>query len=142
MKYIIKKPFKPRGVLMALCVILLCFSCKKDDIVPILIDITGEPDMVIENVTGRLYYNKDFKMWLVNYGIPGTHDSVDHYVIVEMPDGKFSFEEGKKATVSGLCYKIPNSVYFDFLEKRYGVVRYVAGTTYYYIKVTDLNFEN
>ena len=58
----ITKPFKRKRkiVVAMLCIILACTSCKKDDL---LIDIKGEPDKVIEDVSGTLYYNKYFKMW-------------------------------------------------------------------------------
>ena len=122
MKDIIKKPFKPRGILMALCVILLCVSCKKDE----------KPDKVIENVSGTLHYREEFKMWYVIYGIPGSVDAHEIYFILKMPGIKFPFEEYKQVTISGYCYKVPESdlekISHDFL----------MGTEYYYIKITDL----
>ena len=126
----------PKVVLIALCVMLAYFSCKKDN--GFIIDITGEPDRVIENVSGILCYNNAFKTWMVSYHIPGTIDSVEEYVIAEMPESKFPFEEGKQVTVSGYCYKIPKDI---VVEKNKGM-DFIAGTTHYYIKVTDLNYGN
>ena len=128
MKNIIKKPFKPRGILMALCVILLCFSCK-DDI------FSGTPDKVIENISGTLRYHNEFKMWYVSYHFPETIDSTDRYLIIRSPYSKFSFKEkeGELVTISGYCYEVPQSD----MEKR-GMNYIVGGRTYYYIKITDL----
>ena len=112
-----------------LCVIFLWFSCHKDKL---LIDLSGEPDKVIENTSGTLSYSKEFKSWKVINPIPGTHDSIDVYLIVEMHDRKFPFEEGKQVLVSGLCYSIPYSILVD------KGIEYPAGVECYYIKVTDL----
>ena len=113
----------------ALCVILACFSCKKDNQ---LIDPTGESDKTIQNTSGTLGYNEEFEVWQVRHHIPGTHDSVDYYLITEMPDKKFTFEEGKQVSVSGFCYRIPRLILAD------KGIFYTAGVECYYIKVTDI----
>ena len=120
-----------------LCIILACTSCKKDDL---LIDIKGEPDKVIEDVSGTLYYNKYFKMWEVRHFIPGTIDSVDLYLIAKMPYKKFKFEEGGQVFVSGLCYEIPHQILFDKDKGIYSF--YPAGVDFFYIKVTDLKYKD
>ena len=139
-----------KGLILVLCIILTCFSCKKDDedaYETILIDITGEPDKVIENVTGTLYYDKAFKMWEVyDHFLDTIYAGV--YLIVEMPDSNFSFNEGKEVTVSGLCYEIPLDIYLDFRSKRNsgkGYIQYsllAAPTKHFYIKVTDLKYKD
>ena len=115
--------------IFALCVILACFSCKKDNL---LIDLTGESDKTIKNTPGTLGYSEDFKMWRVRHSIPGTIDSVDIYLITEMPDRKFTFEEGKQVSVSGFCYRISSQVLAD------KGIEYPAGIECFYIKVTDI----
>jgi hypothetical protein len=85
----------------------------------------GEPDMTIENVTGRLHYYDEIKMWGIEYGYPGSIDSVDIYLIKE---GKDYFEEGKEVTVSGFCYRTE------------GPLPAIGGLTYYYIVITKLTF--
>ena len=134
MKYIIKKPFKPKGILIVLCVILLCFSCKKDKIV-FGNNITEPPDKEIENISGQLYYFKEFRMWQIIYSVPETEDSQEAYLIIEMPDSNFPFKEkeNEQVTISGYCYKVPQSD----IDKS-GMKYHIAGLTYYYIKVTDL----
>jgi hypothetical protein len=86
----------------------------------------GEPDMTIENVTGRLHYSSELKMWEIQYYYPGSIDSVDIYLIKE---GKDYFEEGKEVTVSGFCYltEVPLPA--------------IGGMTYYYIIITNLTYE-
>jgi hypothetical protein len=88
----------------------------------------GEPDKTIENVTGILHYSSEMEMWEIQYGYPGTIDSVDVYLIKETNED-FHFEEGKKVTVSGSCY---------FAEVSYPVP---VGTTVYYITITNLTYE-
>jgi hypothetical protein len=85
----------------------------------------GEPDMTIENRTGRLHYSDELKMWEIQYGYPGSIDSVDIYLIKE---GKDYFEEGKEVTVSGFCYRteVPLPA--------------IGGMTYYYIVITNLTY--
>ena len=124
---LIKKVFK---IITALCVILACVSCQKQD--NILIDLTGESDKVVKNTSGTLYHNKELKKWAVRVYFPGTIDSVDNYIITEMPDTKFTFVEGKQVSVSGFCYHIQSQILAD------KGIYYPAGTEYYYIKVTDL----
>jgi hypothetical protein len=85
----------------------------------------GEPDMTIENRTGRLHYYDEIKMWGIEYGYPGSIDSVDIYLIKE---GKDYFEEGKEVTVSGFCYRTE------------GPLPAIGGLTYYYIVITNLTF--
>ena len=114
----------------ALCAIITCFSCQKDK--P-LIDLSGEPDKVIENAPGTLHYNKDVKGWYISNSIPGTIDSMDNYLIAEMPDKKFPFEEGKQVLFSGFCYHVPRYI-FDYNRDIYGL----GGVEWYYIKITYL----
>jgi hypothetical protein len=90
-----------------------------------LTEIT-EPDMTIENREGFLHYSKDAKMWSIQYGYPGTIDSMDIYLIKET-DTDFPFEEGKRVMVSGSCY---------LAEK--GLLTVPVGTTVYYIVTTNL----
>jgi len=123
----IKKIFKETTVL---CALLACFSCQKEET---LIGLTGKPDKVIENVSGRLSYLKELEIWVVTYYIPETIDSAESYLIVKMPDRKFPFEESKQVLVSGSCYKIPRQRLAD------KGIFYPAGEEYYYIKVTKLN---
>ena len=104
-------------------------SCEK-----FLIDLSGEPDKVIENVLGALYYHKELKAWYVRHSIPGSIDSVDSYLIAEMPVRKFPFEEGKQVVISGFCYRIPDRILAN------KGVEYPAGEEYYYIKVTSINY--
>jgi len=130
MKTLIRKIFKRKlkGVSIALCIVLGCFSCQKDNL---LINISGEPDKVIESTFGTLYYHKKLKMWCVNHYVPGTIDANDRYLIVGISE-KNIFKEGKQVLVSGLCYFIPPQVcrhlYYDHL----------AGVAFYYIKVTNI----
>ena len=115
--------------IFVLCVIFACSSSPKDEL---LTDLSCEPDKVIKNITGTLYYDNAFKLWSVSNPIPGTHDSVEIYKIVEMPNMKFPLEEGKQVSISGFCYLIPYRILFD------KGLEYPAGIEIYYIKVTDL----
>ena len=119
----------------ALCVIIIIFiSCKNDmDFKALDIDLSEKPDKVIENTPGRLFYSKDIKGWYISSRIPGTIDSIDSYIIAEIPDKKFSFEEGKQVSVSGFCYHIPRDK-FDYNKDLYGL----GGVEWYYIKITYL----
>ena len=123
----------------ALCAITVCLSCQNAnneidmDFNDIDIDLPEKPDKVIENTPGILYYRNDFfKGWYVKNSIPGTHDSIENYLIAEIPDKKFCFEEGKQVSVSGFCYEIPRFILFDK-----GII-YPAGIEFYYIKVTNI----
>jgi uncharacterized protein (UPF0128 family) len=89
----------------------------------------GEPDKTIENVTGTLHYFDEAKMWGIYYYYPGTIDSVDTYLIKET-DKDFNFEEGKKVTVSGACYRVEEPPF-----------PLTGGQTVYYIIVTKLTYE-
>ena len=137
----IKNVFK---LISVLCVIFSCISCQSNDLT-----ITDEfqttdevleyiamttPDKVIENTPGILNYHKEIKMWSISHSIAGTIDSVDKYLIAEMPNNKFSFEEGKQVTVSGFCYKIPTDILLDFAINKDMV--FPAGTELYYIKIS------
>ena len=103
-----------------LSIFLAGFSCQ--DGKP-----TGEPDKVVENVSGTLHYSAEDKTWYIYYYFPGTIDSVDIYLIKKMQDKNFPFEEGKKVRVSGSCYQTTDVSFSVF-----------AGTTVYYIIVTNL----
>ncbi|MDR1202165.1 MAG: hypothetical protein LBL58_11150 [Tannerellaceae bacterium] len=98
----------------------LIFSCQ---------DEMGEPDKTIENVTGTLRYYNEADIWAIHYYYPGTIDSADLYLIKDT-NNDFSFEEGKKVTVSGSCYLLE--------EESFSVP---VGTTVYYIIITDLTYE-
>ena len=134
----------------ALCVICACFSCQSDEFSDEFQDESQsgfsdeskneflkyidmkEPDMVIKNTSGTLFFHKELKMWYVSRPFPGTNDSHDNYLIAEKPNKNFLFEEGKQVSVSGFCYYIPRLILMDI------DYFYPAGTEYYYIKVTDL----
>jgi hypothetical protein len=116
---------KQKCVAMALCILLGCFSCKKH----LLIDITGEPDKVIQDASGKLYYHKKLKMWYVEHAVPGSIDSADCYLITNLPS---TFKEGKSVSISGLCYYIPHNLYPHVY---YGQT---AGVNFFYIKVTNI----
>ena len=107
-------------------------SCEKET-KEFLIDLSGEPDKVIENVPGTMFYHKELKAWYVRHSIPGSIDSVDNYLIAEMPVGQFPFEEGKQVVISGFCYRIPDRILAD------KGIDYPAGIEYYYIKVSNFN---
>ena len=123
---------------LALMLLVACFSCKKH----LLIDITGEPDMVIENMSGTLYYDKDgfkiLKMWYVS-PLPENdtgHNWRNRYFIAEMPDKKFPLMEAKQVLISGLCYYIPYDA-FGFPEGLDVMLAYVP----YYIKITNISYQ-
>jgi len=123
-----------------LCALLACFSCQKEvfliDIIDtFLIELSGKPDKVIKNTHGNLYYDPVLNVWGIIYGIPGTHDSADIYIIAKMPDRKFSFEERKEVMVSGSCYRIP---WQKLAEKGRELL---AGTECYYIEVTNIKYQ-
>ena len=115
---------KPKSTVVIMCVILVCFSCKKEE-KPI-----GTPDKVIENITGSLWYYEELKMWTVRYHIQGTIDAAEEYLFSGMPQ---TFKEGRQVTISGYCYEIPKYIIIKSGVDMFG------GTTYYYIKITDLN---
>jgi hypothetical protein len=50
--------------------------------------IQDAPDMVIEDRSGFLFYLDNVKMWAVQYGYPGTIDSVDTYLIAKFKNEK------------------------------------------------------
>jgi hypothetical protein len=79
-----------------------------------------------------LFNNLEFKGWAVRHSIPGSIDSVDFYLIIEMHSNNFRFEHRKEVLVSGYCYHIPK----DKLRKK--GIEYPAGTEWYYILVTDI----
>lgn len=109
----------------------LCFGCDGENSTA----ITGDPDKTVENTSGTLHYYDAIKMWGVYYIIPGTIDSGEIYLITEMPDNKFSFEEGKQVLMSGSCYKISSREVLDLTTN----ITFPAGIDLYYIKVTNLN---
>ena len=145
----VKNPFerKQKGAVLALffmLILLACFSCKKNDIpkydIPnIPIDLTGEPDMILEDATScYISYDVHFKMWSVVYSPPGTIDYGEYYMIAEMPY-KFPFEERKEVTVSGFCYEIPEQIRAGIMKNKKGMSFMIVGRKYYYIKVTNIN---
>ena len=122
-------------IISALYLILACFACEK-----LLVDISGEPDMVVENRLGLLhFFDDDYKKWGVRYHYPDTHDNVDWYIIVDMNDRNFPFSELKEdwteVSVSGFCYRIPDNILH---EKG---IPLLGGMKHYYIKVTELKLE-
>ena len=138
MEILNKKPFKRKhkGAVLALFIVLACFSCKKDD-VGLLIDITGEPDMVIENRLGKLYYEKRLNMIGIDIFPPPGEIRIDggeYHMIVEMPYN-LPIKKGEQVSVSGLCYRIPPLKYRNYIKDE------IAGNTYYYIKVTNINYQ-
>lgn len=143
---LIKKQIKN---IFMLCVILAFFSCttesninitdEKDeprkDITEQLKDLAmTEPDKIIENLNGILYYDKRLEIWIFNHSILGTIDSNERYMIVDMPNNSDSFEEGKEALVSGLCYKIPTNIIIDLAKDN---IVFPAGTVLFYLEITD-----
>ena len=118
----------------ALYAIITCFSCQNNnmDFKNLDIDLPDNPDKVIENTPGTLYYSNDIKGWYVSSSIPETIDAIDRYLIIEVPDKKFPFQTGKQVLVSGLCYNIPSHVLID--KNMYSL----GGIDWYYIKITDL----
>ena len=129
MKHVIKSIF-------VLSIIFSCFSCQKEEH-PVW---SGEPDKVIVNAPGTLFYNADLEMWCISYYNRETRLS-NYYHIVEMPDKEFSLEEGRQVLASGLCYQIPRHILDDLPIISGGLMDYWAGKVWYYIKVTDLNFD-
>ena len=126
-----------------LFIILSCFSCNNEDID--LIDeyhkqiTTTNPDKIIGYTIGTLHYSEEAKMWVVFHHTSGTQDSVDQYLIVEMPDSELVFEEGKEVIVRGFCYRV--SPHLLKTTARYSM----AETAFYFIKVfdiDDISFEN
>jgi hypothetical protein len=112
---------------MVLCVFLSC--SKSED----AFELKGEPDKVLENITGTLHYSLEDKIWFIHYAYPETIDSADEYLIKEMPNGDFPLEEGAKVRVSGLCY---------LTNPEYPVLGgALGGHTYYYIFITELKYE-
>ena len=123
----ITKPFKQKRkiVVVMLCVILACTSCKKDDL---LIDIKGEPDKVMENAYGILYYDRDLKVWYISFHYAGvTDDTGEHYMIAERRYKNFVFKDDQVILFSGFCYEIPRDIYRNFAVKN--GTNIIAGTT-------------
>ena len=117
-----------------LCAVIAFFACKNNDqdFKIFDMDFPDNPDKVIEKTPGRLFYGENVNGWFISSPIPGTIDSKDCYLIAEIPDKKFPFEEGKQVLVSGLCYHIPKDAFAD--KDVYGL----GGIEWYYIKITDL----
>jgi hypothetical protein len=107
-----------------LCGLLIGFSCKENDSGK----ISDEPDKIIEDITGILYYSNECKIWGIRYGYPGTIDKVDIYLI-KNSDVNFHFEENKKVKVSGYCY---------LTDALFPVP---AGTIVYHTIITNLTYE-
>ena len=110
---------------IALSVILTFFSCSDE-----------KPDNIIYDVSGTLFYFTKLKLWAVHCAVPGTIDCVDIFVIEKIHDKNFLFEEGKQISFSGICYWIPFSTLAD------KGIELLAGRECYYIKITDLKYEN
>ena len=140
---LIKKTIKSIAVL---CVIIVGFSCQSEEDFSVIdeyqthIATTTEPYKIIKNMPGILYYHKQLQVWSVSHFIDGTIDSADNYLIVDMPEVAFSFEEGKEVSVSGPCYKIPSQTLIDLANKKQ--ISFPVGTESFYLKVTDLNQED
>jgi hypothetical protein len=125
---------------MCILLSLLCLGCQGKDSFSALSSgceeedsITDkDPDKIIESTSGVLHYHEGMKMWSVHHVIPGTIDSVEIYLMTEIPDVKFSFDEGKQVSLSGSCYKIAPQELLDL------AIAAPAGTELYYIKVTNL----
>ena len=99
-----------------------------------------EPDRIIEKVSGKLSYNKELQKWVFWPHHPEVvNDLPECYVIIDMSDNHFSFEENKKVLLSGSCYKIPMDTLLDWvINKGYAVM---GGLENFYIQLTDLFYE-
>jgi hypothetical protein len=82
-----------------LCSLFFVFSCRENE----ACKIPGEPDKIIEDITGILHYLNEYETWYIRCGYPGTIDNVDIY-LVKNQDKDFHFGENKKVKVSGYCY--------------------------------------
>ena len=142
MKLIVKKI----KFISIFCAIIALFSCKNEDNFKITDDKNehqmyieiNEPDKIIEDLIGTLRYDEKLNLWTVNHFISGTIDSIERYLIVDMANNKFSFEEEKQVRVSGFCYKIPADIILDLAVKN--DVVFPAGMELYYIEITNMIF--
>jgi hypothetical protein len=121
------------------CMLFMVFlSCdKQNDSAELVGENTTESNKVIENISGTLRYYEEVNMWSIIHFIPGTIDSEEIYLIRDIPNNEFSFEEGKRVFVSGLCYKISDQEVLDLtINKK--IVFHAGIDDLYYINVTDL----
>ena len=130
-----------------MCVLLACFSCNSDEIIN-LSDDTNEiqnfitntkPDKIIENSFGTLYYNKELKIWIIlPHSSEILNDPSEYYLIVDMENNNFSFEEMVEVSISGFCYQVPKSILLDWaINKGFA---FTAGADVFFIKVIYLNY--
>jgi hypothetical protein len=93
---------------------------------------SSDPDMVIEDRSGTLYYSNGLEMWAVRYAYPGTIDSVDDYLMPNFKNEKnfpIDIWPGPKVRISGSCYRTND------------LFPLPAGYTAYYIDLTDFIYE-
>ena len=131
--------------IFVLCVIVVGFSCQNEEEFSFTDEYqkyitTAQPDKIIVNMSGILHYYQGLDIWSISHFFDGTIDAADNYLIVEMPDVTYSFEEGKEVSVSGVCYKMPSQTLLDLAKKK--DITFPAGMESYYIKVTELNDDN
>jgi hypothetical protein len=93
-------------------------------------DGLGEPDKVIENVTGMLYYVEVINQWAIQYHFPETIDSVDLYLLNDFDAGDTPTDAMVRVKISGRCYKSTETL-----------APVPAGTNVYRIVITDLIYE-
>lgn len=65
-----------------------------------IIDAPKEPDMVVENLSGTLYYIEEIKEWAVSYHYPGTIDKQDVFILKNLQQ-RFYTDEVLHVLVSG-----------------------------------------
>jgi hypothetical protein len=82
----------------------------------------------VNNQNGMVFYHPDEGKYGISYGITGTYDSVDAGFVCEIPDSLQHV--GLQVVFSGKLFPFEKKLPATF-----------AGTTYYYMDVTDLKLK-